>query len=110
MEMLPVMLLLLIFVMGLLVAAYLLFARAWIQYQTEQALYCLAEQRTPLNCKAQLQARLERFLPWGETWSQLQNSNDEWSATVHWNYQNYSFHVAKKLNSRLILNPKVLRW
>lgn len=107
-EAVPVTLVLLAFVSGLLLAAYLLFARAWIQYQSEQALYCAAVESP--GCRRQLEDQVRRFIPWGNISSDVHSSGTNWSAEVRWNYQDYSFRVAKDLTPRLILKNRALLW
>lgn len=65
-ETLPVLALVIFLVSAFLLTSYLMFARAYILYQAEQALYCVAEQAAPGDCRAQLRARVTRTLPWGD--------------------------------------------
>jgi hypothetical protein len=107
-EALPVGLLLVFIVSGALLVAYFLFARSWIQYQSEQALYCAAQSHW--DCKYQLQEKLQQFLPWGQTQVQVQGNNQLWTVEVQWKYRDYSFHLHKELNPAQILKTKVLQW
>jgi len=109
-EALPVSILLVVFVSGLLLAAYLLFARSWIQYHSEQALYCVSEGHSSAQCKFQLKEKLERFLPWGDTSVYLNGGDDHWHVEVTWKYRGYAFHLRKELNPKQILNAKALPW
>ena len=109
-ELLPVSFLLLTFTVGLLLAAYVLFARAWIQYQGEQALYCAAEGQSPMQCRLSLDAQLRNFLPWGLRRTYLAGADGAWKLEVDWSYRNCKFHMVKELGPRQILNAKALRW
>jgi hypothetical protein len=109
-ESIPVMILLLIFCVGLLSVAYLLFARAWIGYQSEQALYCAAEMALTSSCQKDLQSRLQRFLPWGEVTTQVESHSGQWLVEVQWQWRKYVFHLRKVLNAKLIVNAKDLHW
>ena len=109
-EALPVVLLLAAFVAGLFLAAYLLFARAWIQYQAEQALYCVVEERGSIHCHAQLQSQLEKFLAWGQSHSRVSGRGANAEVEIEWKYQNYAVKVHRELNPKLILSQKALRW
>lgn len=107
-ESLPVMSVLLIFIGGMLLAGYLMFARSWIQFQSEQALYCVAQTPRPWNCHEKLKMQLKRFLPWGDVWANIESQDSNWTVEVKWSYSDYSFHLKKELNPELILNPKAL--
>jgi hypothetical protein len=106
----PVMLLLAVFAAGICLAAYLFFARAWIQYQNEQALHCAGERRGGLTCKYELEEKLNRFLPWGESTALVQATNDQWTVEVQWKYAEFSFHLVKTLSPKQILAAKALQW
>ena len=109
-EAVPVMLIILSLVLGLMIAFYLFFTRAWIQYQSEQALYCAAEARASFPCRSQLEGKLKKFLPWGRSSVLLQASNNTWTVEVRWGYGQFSFHTLKELTPKHILASKALRW
>jgi hypothetical protein len=109
-EALPVSILLVTLVSGLMIAAYLLCARSWIQYQSEQALYCVSEGHSRERCKFQLKEQLERFLPWGDTSVALTGANERWQVEVQWKYCAYAFRLRKELTPKQILNAKALPW
>jgi len=109
-EAVPVALLLMLFIAGILLAAYLFFARAWIQYQSEQALYCAAQSRISVPCKHQLEEKLKQLLPWGDSSVTIQASSDKWIVEVLWKNRGYSFHLLKELTPKQILDPKALQW
>jgi hypothetical protein len=104
-----------LFLSGLLAVCYLLFARAWIQYQSEQALYCLSEGTRTSTCRSTLEKNLARFLPWGE----LKNvvvfeERDQWRVQLQWRtgwqWPNYAISVHKHLSTKMIAkNSKDLR-
>jgi hypothetical protein len=106
----PVMLVLMLFALGLLLAAYLFLARAWIQYQSEQALYCVAEGRASFQCKSKLEEKLKQFLPWGEGSVQLHAFQDQWTVEVLWRNRDYRFRLYKELSPKAILAAKALQW
>ena len=64
-EAIPISALLVVITAALLAAGYRFFARAYLIYQSEQTLYCLAEGKSSVLCRRQLQERINRFLPWG---------------------------------------------
>lgn len=108
-EAVPVFAVLLVFVAGLLLAAYLMFARAWIQYQGDQALYCISESRPASVCRKQLTTKLNQFLPWGKAGRiDLRFNNDKGKLDIKWNIQGFTIHIAKQLSVRQILRKKGL--
>ena len=110
-EYLPVIALLLILATGLLLAAYLIFARAFIGFQMEQGLYCLAEGRPATICRRLLRDRLTHSLPWGGL-NELKLRGDErqWEMTIHWQLRSVDWRLRKVLDSRVFAKRKVLRW
>jgi len=115
-EALPVVLVLAVFVSGLLLMVYLMFARAWIQYQSEQALYCLAEARPVSRCRKQLEQRLSRLLKWGHpgvlrlTTYDRGRGVDVWTVEAEWKIKAYNLRVKKQLDTRRLLQSRALRW
>lgn len=89
---------------------YLISARAWLQYQSEQALYCLASENPGWNCQTRLNAQLKRYLPWGHWRTRATSTGNQWSVDVQWNYKNYQVHLLKELNPKLLVRKKDLRW
>lgn len=100
----------LLIVGSLLLIAYLQFGQVWIQYQSEQALYCVAEGQSSAQCRTKLEARVEEFLPWGKIDVQLASAGGKWKAKVDWQWKEYSFHFEKELSPELLLKRKALRW
>lgn len=81
-------------------SCYGLFARAWIDYQADQALFCSAEVEHA-DCAQSARNRLRRLLPWGDLHFDL---NEETQTTkVDWIWNGVHFHREKslKLDSRL---------
>lgn len=109
-ESLPVMGVFIAFLLGILMVAYLMFTRAWIQYQSEQALYCAAEGKYTLLCREELERKVHQFLPWGETHARVTSLQQKWNVEIEWKYRNYAFHFHKELNPDLVLRTKALRW
>ena len=114
-EALPAILVIVVFVGVLLMAAYLIFARAWMQYQAEQSLYCMAESRTEWTCRRELENRLKRALPWGSSRVvQLQTArvrrNEIWKVEVRWKFGGFELSVRKHLDSKSLVHSKALRW
>jgi len=108
-EGLPVVMVLLVFVSGLMLLTYLLFVRVWMQYQGEQALYCLAEGRSRFHCQSRLKSDLDRFLPWGESTAHTSGSKTRWWVEIKWNYKHIRFQLQRELTPELILKNKALR-
>jgi hypothetical protein len=106
----PVMLLLVTLAAGLCLAFYLFFARAWVQYQSEQALHCVSERKSAWRCKNDLDEKLNRFLPWGESRARIFQVNEQSTVEVQWTYGKFSLHVAKTLSPKQILAAKALQW
>lgn len=99
----------LILVLGLLIASYLMFARAWVDYQGEQTLYCLAEAR--LHCQASLIANTSRFLPWGTLrLRRLARNQDQYSVEAVWHFHQVRWVMRKTLKIKDIVRNKDLRW
>lgn len=109
-EGLPALLCLMIFVSGLLLSAYLIFARSWIQYQSEQALYCLAESRSYEMCRRKMEQKLDRALPFGQThFVRLSGGGDLWKVDVRWKIHDFEIKIRKQLSVRQILRSRALR-
>jgi len=110
-EALPVTLLLGLFISGLLLVAYLLFARSTIQYQSEQALYCAAQKhKSKSDCAMELKQAIEQALPWGDLAVDVEKQANKWTTEVQWTYQGYSFNMYKELTPKQMLNAKALPW
>jgi hypothetical protein len=109
-EVLPATVVLALLIGVCLTGAYLLFGRAWIQYQSEQALYCAAQGPSPLHCQTELEDTIHQFLPWGDSMVRIHSEDQHWSVEVEWQYQYFSLHVAKDLTPQQMLQPKVLQW
>ena len=110
-EAVPATLLLLVFVVGVLGAAYFIFGRAWLSYVGEQGLYCLAEGRGVPVCRALIQRRVSGALPWGSLERvSLGDHGESWSVEIRWHLQNVRFHVSKRLRVKDILRNKALSW
>lgn len=109
-EFLPASALLMVLVGVILGGAYLLFGRAWIQYHSEQALYCAAQSGSPFKCKTELENELSQFLPWGDSLVRIHAEEQLWTVEVQWQYGLFSLHIEKELTPKQILQPKVLQW
>lgn len=89
------------FVGGVLLGAYLWFARAWIEYQSEQALYCVAEARPAPHCRRRLHERLNGFLPYRDSLqTTLQSGRENWKLRLEWKWNGYRIHLEKELSTR----------
>jgi hypothetical protein len=84
-----------------LILAYSAFASAWIGYQLDQSLFCLAEGRPQRTCSDQLRTRLHRALPLGDVKDLKieEMKTDQWRGLVEWEWMH-----------RKISKKKVLRW
>ena len=110
-ESLPVASLLILFVTGILAAAYLIFARAWLQYQGEQALYCLSEARPAFTCRRQLEKKLSGALPFGKAGAlDLSSRDDVWKVRAEWKIRGFRLQVRKELGTRRLLQSRALHW
>jgi hypothetical protein len=109
-EMVPATLLLLAFISGVLLAGYLLFARAWIQYQSEQAVLCAAERRIAFPCGLELKRRLERFLPWGRVDAKVTVLPEKWAVAVAWHLGNFRLQTKRELTPRRLADRRSLKW
>ena len=88
-----------VLVIGILFALYFVFARAWLFYHAEQALYCVAEERPGKVCRESLMRNLRRFLPWGDV--QLLALDKLPAGAVirmRWRIKEYSLPVHRKLD------------
>jgi hypothetical protein len=56
-------------------AVYLSFAHLWIQFQSQEALTCLASQKSPVECAQKFTSEVERALPFGSFSIQSLNAN-----------------------------------
>ena len=114
-EALPATAALFAFIAGILLATYLIFARAWIQYQSEQALYCLSEAKPVLVCRRNLEKKISAALMWGRPGDLRLNSgtrgkNEIWSSEVQWRIGKYQLSVRKQLDTRRLLQSRALHW
>ena len=107
-EALPTSGLLFFLIAGLLAAAYLMFAKASVQYQSEQALYCASQGSSRTSCEMKLQAEIQSLLPWGDISAHIQGHGNIWSVEATWRWKDFSFHVNRVLGPKQILAPKAL--
>lgn len=98
-ESLPVMGLIIVFVSGALLAAYLLFARAWVLFHAEQALYCAAERKPAHHCRARLKDKVSSALPWG-TLQISALAGEPAGARLHaqWTFKKFHVPIRRKLD------------
>lgn len=109
-ETLPVLIVFAVLVGGLLLATYLLFARAWIQWCAEQALYCTAVEQMSGPCRRQLESSVREFLPWGEVHSFVSQGRQPWTVEVKWRYGDFGFQTRRRLSSQSLTANGGLRW
>ena len=109
-ESLPAMMVLVVFVSGVFLASYLLFAHAWIRYQSEQALYCSLKEQMGSLCRIRLENQLREFLPWGEIQTRVSGLNNDWMVEVQWRLKEYQIHARRHLDPDLILANEALRY
>lgn len=110
-ESIPVILLLLAFVVGVLAAGYFIFARAWIHYQGERGLFCLAHARGASVCERELRSRVERVMPFGELERvRLNSGREQWTLEIVWKLNDQRLRLHKRLRVREVAANKVLRW
>lgn len=105
----------LLFATIILIAVYLLFVRAWIQYGSEQALYCLMQQQPAQACQAELESFLRSTLYWGHTkevrMRMVQKGKlKEWKIHTHWNFVGLSLHVERQISARDLTHKRALHW
>jgi hypothetical protein len=68
-----------------LVAGYLVLARAWLEYQSEQALYCLATGRARKICGRDFTRRIHETLGFGRVVAFTATRRPQsWSVRVEW--------------------------
>lgn len=90
---------LLIFLL-LLSLAYVGFARAWINFQIDRALFCLAEGESEFQCRQETTKIMQRYLPLGQLHTMtIISSRDQWRAQVRWDW-----------NGVHLLKDKTLKW
>ena len=78
--------------------AYAAFARAWIGYQTDRALFCLAEGESEFQCKKNIESSVNEFLPFGRFHHlQLSSNGDQWLAEVDWRWNQIRLQKQKTL-------------
>jgi hypothetical protein len=99
-----------VLVSGILLATYLLFARAWMQWQSEEALYCAAVGQGASVCQRTLEDRVREFLPWGTVQARVWTAESGWYAEVRWKYSQFAFHERKALTPKMIVGNRDLRW
>ncbi|MBX3022563.1 MAG: hypothetical protein KF799_12900 [Bdellovibrionales bacterium] len=72
----------------ILTTTYIWFTRAWVSYQSEQALYCLGEGRPPRQCRQKLQRHLKTQLPFVDvTVVQAWRTYRMWNVQVQWEWR-----------------------
>ncbi len=106
---------LLVFIVGIWIGVYLIFARAWMQYQSEQALYCLSESKPALICRRALQKKLVTGLPFGRLGrmrlsSAAKGKHQNWNVEVEWKIRTFTLSVRKELGTRRLLQSRALHW
>lgn len=92
-----------------LFALYAHFARAWLEYTSEQALYCLSEGRGDQICRANLRRDALRIPFVTLTDARLVRRRDSCLITVRWRIRTYEFQLVKALNARRVLSRAGLR-
>lgn len=102
-----VLLVIVTFVSVAMSGAYLWFARGWIQYQSEQSLYCVAESQPQLVCRRTFTKNIQRFLPFGTLRRpEYSQAHGEVGIKTEWNWKwegfGYKVRVDKKLRARKI--------
>ncbi|NJL23914.1 MAG: hypothetical protein HC902_01150 [Calothrix sp. SM1_5_4] len=98
-----------IFLAGVLLGGYLLFAKVWLEYQGEQALYCLAERRSGTLCRMLLRRKFERFLPWGRVAALSLRTERNWHLDLEWRLGGYVLRVRRELSPKIIVKSGVSR-
>lgn len=94
---------------GLFLAAYFLFARGWVEYQTEQSLYCLAENQ--FGCQFRLEQNVKRFLPYGSVLvNRLRGKTGQFEVHLTWKFQGVRLTVQKTLDLKSAARSRDLRW
>jgi len=85
---------------GLLALIYVGFVRSFIGYQSDQALFCLAEGQSEYHCQNAAKQSMRKFLPFGELRSfQLTSAHEAWRASADWQWA--KIHIKKQ---------RMLRW
>lgn len=80
---------------GFLALIYVGFVRSFIGYQSDQALFCLAEGQSESHCQNIARREMRKFLPFGELLTfQLTANNNAWRASVDWQWA--KFHIKKQ--------------
>lgn len=80
--------------------SYAGFARAWIGFQMDKALFCLAEGTQQWECEKSAKQAMNQFLPFGQIrLLNLQTQPDRWQAKVAWEW-----------NEIHLLKEKSLKW
>src|SRR5690242_14548712 len=106
-EAVPVAMVIFVFVSGILLAAYLMFARGWIQYQGEQALYCVNESRPVSVCRRELAGSINQFLPWGKLGNiDLRFQGDKGKLDIKWVIEGFTIRISKQMSMRQIIRKK----
>lgn len=98
-------------VLAVLLAAYLLFARAHVIYQGEQALYCVAERQPPGRCRERFARRVKSFLPWGELRVRsLESSGSGASMRGDWRWMGFRVALDRRLDLPSSKASRSFRW
>lgn len=110
-EALPASALIVAFALTALTIAYLGFTRVWLEYESEQGLYCLAERGSGVTCTRKLRERVERFVPWGEIERlKLVPGEDAWELELWWNWNGIRMRIHRRLSVASIAGKKASRW
>lgn len=109
-EALPVLSVLAMLVAGLMITTYLLFARAWVSWQSEQALYCAAVRPRAERCERDLVAKVREFLPWGRARAHVGGLGPRWEVEVWWQWNSIRIHERRELTPRAIVSNRDLPW
>jgi hypothetical protein len=114
-EALPVTLILALFVSFMFLASYVIGARVYLQWQSEQALYCAAEAQgrgygaMASVCAAELERGFRDLFPWGEVHAVTWTAGQDWHVEANWKLGGIHFTCNRNLNVQLIAK-KALRW
>jgi len=92
---------------AILTAGYAVFARAYIEHQSEQTLYCLAENEPLGQCRWRLRRAIARALPYGAIGRlEVTKRSSYWEVEFTWTLSKFTFRIHKSLSLRDIVRTR----
>jgi hypothetical protein len=95
----------------LLSGLYLFWTHAWLNYQSDQALFCVGAGGMRFQCERVLKRKSQDFLPWGNfTFIELSGFSDQAELKMEWQWGEWKKQYRKNLRIKDIIKRRDLSW